>query len=482
MIAVPQVHATGYLENPFKLHHTPTLCVIEPQDEKIPYIGPMMLSITHDSVDEWLTQLNTGSGNKLIWNINEVQIPLSLQKEYNYTTCDIQMIYVPKPVNNTEIFETVGTISYDFKNGKSSVIIYYLEIENMLQPSANYGYESIPQYSKNTMDYFRLKQTISHELGHALGLGHYHEVNSEKIKKWIDGKEIPPSIMVEMQGGNPKYFGVTQNDVNQIKLKYGTNGFGDLKFIGIPHEIGKNTQLPDLTSDSTCINDPTVAFGSESLLTKTSTDIGINVLFQYSPNDLHQKCKNLWTIDFVDEKNTAKHMSNIYYDIFIQQDGLRSIAKEQGKNYFFAPEGKGINGIEVKEKEGVVYYWIVVYDTPPQHYTEGTKAGAALIFLNVEPQTIQKTVYTHEIAPWIKNVVRWWSTGQLQDSEFVEAIHYLINEKIINVNNVGSKSISVKHIPFWLKENAGWWADGQISDKEFLDEIQFMLDNGMIKS
>lgn len=483
LIFLPQAQSTGYLPSTFKLLHTPTLCEVEPEDAKIPYIGTMMLSITHDSVNDWITKLNQGTTDNLVWNINEIQIPLSAQKDYNYTTCDIQMRYLPQPVNKTEIFQTVGTISYDFNNNKASVIIYYLEIENKLEAKQTYGYELIPQYSDSPMSYPRLKQTISHEIGHALGLGHYHEVNQEQLNKWIEGYEIPPSIMVEMQGANAKYFGVTQNDVEQVKLKYGPNGFGGQTFFGLPHEIETSTTNQSISSmeSAGCSNDRSTTFGSAPLITKTGAKTGITILFQYSPVTLYENCKNLWMIDFVMEKNTTLHLANVYYGIFMQQDTMRSLAKEQGKDYFFTADGKGTHEIGVKEKEGVVYYWIVVYVTPPQRYDEGKIGGAALLFLNVAHKTIQKSVYTPELAPWVKNIARWWSTGQMQDYEFVEAIQYLIHEKIINVEKIQYSSNNVSHIPSWLKNNAGWWANGKISDKDFLVEIQFMVNNGMIK-
>lgn len=35
-------------------------------------------------------------------------------------------------------------------------------------------------------------------------------------------------------------------------------------------------------------------------------------------------------------------------------------------------------------------------------------------------------------------------------------------------------------IPSWIKNTAGWWSENQISDSEFLDAIQFLVNNGII--
>lgn len=35
-------------------------------------------------------------------------------------------------------------------------------------------------------------------------------------------------------------------------------------------------------------------------------------------------------------------------------------------------------------------------------------------------------------------------------------------------------------IPMWIKNNAGWWAKGQIQDSDFVDGIQFMIKEGIM--
>jgi len=486
---MPQAQAAYYLSSPFKLTHTPTLCEIEPMDKNFPYMGMMALSTTHDSINDWLTQLNMGLGNKTVWNINEVPIPLSIQKGYNYTGCDITMNYMLQPVNKTEILDTVGTSTFDLEHHKVSIIIYYSEIVNNLVPSQNYGYDTVIQYSDKPMSYSRLKQTISHEIGHGLGLAHYHESNQDQLNKWISGDEIPPSIMIEVQVAAEKYFGVTQIDAAQVKLKYGDNGFGGNTTFGLTHELG-NLQnngapvqsLPVSSNSDQCPNDNSVATGSESLLTKTADKTGISVVFNHNPLNLYENCNNTWNFDFVNDKNPGQNMSNIYYDIMIQQDVMRSLAKEQGKYYFVATGGNATNEIQVKEREGVVYYWIVVYSTPPGKDTQGVIGGSAMLFLNVAHKTLSKTVLIKkELEPWVKNVANWWSTDKIQDPEFIQTLQYLHQEGFITINKTSSATHDA-NIPSWVKQGAGLWANGQISDKEFFQEIQFLTENGIMTS
>ena len=36
-------------------------------------------------------------------------------------------------------------------------------------------------------------------------------------------------------------------------------------------------------------------------------------------------------------------------------------------------------------------------------------------------------------------------------------------------------------MPTWIKNNAGWWANGQIDDTSFIQSIQFLIENRIIK-
>ena len=41
-------------------------------------------------------------------------------------------------------------------------------------------------------------------------------------------------------------------------------------------------------------------------------------------------------------------------------------------------------------------------------------------------------------------------------------------------------TVSADNIPNWVKNNAGWWATDQISENEFLNAIEFLINNGII--
>ncbi|OLC36999.1 MAG: hypothetical protein AUH84_00205 [Thaumarchaeota archaeon 13_1_40CM_4_38_7] len=87
---------------------------------------------------------------------------------------------------------------------------------------------------------------------------------------------------------------------------------------------------------------------------------------------------------------------------------------------------------------------------------------------------------TPSIPVWIKNNAKWWSEGQIQDSDFTKGIQYLINQGIMKIPKTKPLSSQSHGIPSWIKNNAKWWSEGQIDDSEFVKGIQYLVSNGVI--
>ena len=81
---------------------------------------------------------------------------------------------------------------------------------------------------------------------------------------------------------------------------------------------------------------------------------------------------------------------------------------------------------------------------------------------------------------WIKNNAKWWYQDQIQDSEFIKGIQYLIENKIMIVPSISENVNKENKIPSWVKNNAGWWANGTISDNDFISGIQYLVSSGII--
>ena len=88
----------------------------------------------------------------------------------------------------------------------------------------------------------------------------------------------------------------------------------------------------------------------------------------------------------------------------------------------------------------------------------------------------------YNIPSWIKNNAKWWSEGQIDDSDFTKGIQYLIQNGIMKIPQTQASSSSSNQIPIWIKNNAGSWANGQISDDDFVKGIQYLISEGIIES
>ena len=82
------------------------------------------------------------------------------------------------------------------------------------------------------------------------------------------------------------------------------------------------------------------------------------------------------------------------------------------------------------------------------------------------------------IPSWVKNNARWWTEGNLDDSDFYLSVQYLIKEGIIEIPETVSDSSMIA--PDWVKISAGWWVDGLTSDEDFIKQVEYLIKRQMI--
>ena len=91
------------------------------------------------------------------------------------------------------------------------------------------------------------------------------------------------------------------------------------------------------------------------------------------------------------------------------------------------------------------------------------------------------SVEGEQLPSWVKANAKWWSTGQLNDSEFATGIKFLMDKEIITIpNNQVNSSPAEIQTPSWVKTTAGWWSDGLVSDAEFVSGLQHLVNIGII--
>ena len=87
--------------------------------------------------------------------------------------------------------------------------------------------------------------------------------------------------------------------------------------------------------------------------------------------------------------------------------------------------------------------------------------------------------FAENVPEWVKNTAGWWATDAISETEFVNAIEFLVKENIIQVNTTQTSETS-QSVPEWVKNTAGWWADDKISGDEFVNAIQYLIKVGIV--
>jgi hypothetical protein len=101
--------------------------------------------------------------------------------------------------------------------------------------------------------------------------------------------------------------------------------------------------------------------------------------------------------------------------------------------------------------------------------------------INSDSDAIKNMKSNISIPKWVKTTAKMWSQGDVQDSEFTNAIQYLISNGIIRIPHDVSSASSSQTIPKWLKHSTSMWADGQTTDGEFVQNIQWLITQGIIQ-
>jgi len=132
----------------------------------------------------------------------------------------------------------------------------------------------------------------------------------------------------------------------------------------------------------------------------------------------------------------------------------------------------------------------VVGDYEIQIFTEFGIATAKTKFSVVESAKVEVQKLTEEqptepepkIPNWIRNNAKWWSDGQIDDSDFTSGIQFMIKENIILIPDLPKQTTeTAEGVPDWVRNNAGWWSDGMISDDDFVSGIKYLVEQGIIK-
>lgn len=86
----------------------------------------------------------------------------------------------------------------------------------------------------------------------------------------------------------------------------------------------------------------------------------------------------------------------------------------------------------------------------------------------------------YPIPSWVRNTITDWGNGRVDDTNFIQVIQWLIQNKIITTKENTNFISNNVHVPSWMKKPAHWWSNGQIEDSEFVNEIQYLIQKKLI--
>ena len=145
------------------------------------------------------------------------------------------------------------------------------------------------------------------------------------------------------------------------------------------------------------------------------------------------------------------------------------------------------------------------------HYEIITITIFSLAFLVSFPQDVIAEQET--FPPWLKTTAVWWGEEKISNNDFVFALQYLVDEKILVIPEIESlepkcgpglvldentddcvipdesesEGIFVESIDSqknivvsWIKLTTLWWGQDKISDEDFINALQYLVENNVL--
>lgn len=109
------------------------------------------------------------------------------------------------------------------------------------------------------------------------------------------------------------------------------------------------------------------------------------------------------------------------------------------------------------------------------------------VSLNFEKLVYNPAVNSQVNVPeWIKSTAKFWIDGDVSDKEFVDALGFLVKQKVIDVNvesNLTEEDTpknKIPQVPAWISQTTDWWINGEVPEDQFLEGIKWMIKNKII--
>ena len=86
------------------------------------------------------------------------------------------------------------------------------------------------------------------------------------------------------------------------------------------------------------------------------------------------------------------------------------------------------------------------------------------------------------VPDWIKSTTKLWTKEHIKNNDFLFVVKFLASEGMIMIPENGEffHKSDKQYFPMWIKYNAVWWIQDRISDSEFVNAIQYLVSKRVI--